>query len=73
MDEFFDLIIVGGGPAGAVSALLTARAGARVLLLERAVFPRDKVCGDCLNPECWDVFDRLGLSGKSARVAACRA
>ncbi len=62
MDEPFDLIIVGGGPAGSVSALLSARDGARVLVLERAIFPRDKVCGDCLNPECWPVFDRLGLT-----------
>src|SRR5258708_738855 len=42
--------------------MMAARGGARVLVLERAVFPRDKVCGDCLNPECWDVFDRLGLT-----------
>ncbi len=47
--------------------------GARVLVLERAVFPRDKVCGDCLNPECWDVFDRLGLAARSARSAALQA
>jgi menaquinone-9 beta-reductase len=62
VDKTYDLIIVGGGPAGSVSALASARAGARVLVLERARFPRDKVCGDCLNPECWDVFDRLGLT-----------
>jgi geranylgeranyl reductase family protein len=62
VEESFDLIVVGGGPAGAVSAMVATRSGARVLLLERAVFPRDKVCGDCLNPECWDVFDRLGLT-----------
>jgi flavin-dependent dehydrogenase len=33
----------------------------RTLLLERAIFPREKVCGDCLNPACWPVLDRLGL------------
>ena len=62
MEESFDLIIVGGGPAGAVCAAVAAAAGARVLVLERAIFPRDKVCGDCLNPSVWDVFDRLGLT-----------
>ncbi len=36
-------------------------AGLRVLVLERAVFPRDKVCGDCLNPDAWPVLARLGL------------
>lgn len=62
MDDTFDIIIAGGGPAGAVCAAVGAAAGARVLVIERAVFPRDKVCGDCLNPACWDVFDRLGLT-----------
>ena len=62
MDDSFDIIIVGGGPAGAVCAAVATAGGARVLVVERAVFPRDKVCGDCLNPACWDVFDRLGLT-----------
>jgi flavin-dependent dehydrogenase len=56
-----DVIIVGGGPAGASCAAFCARAGLRVLVLERAAFPREKVCGDCLNPECWPVFARLGV------------
>ena len=62
MDDSFDLIIAGGGPAGSVCAALASAGGARVLVVERAIFPRDKVCGDCLNPGCWDVFDRLGLT-----------
>src|SRR5262245_57227866 len=41
---------------------MAARGGAHVLVLERAEFPRDKVCGDCMIPECWEVFDRLGVS-----------
>jgi geranylgeranyl reductase family protein len=60
MDEIFDAVIVGGGPAGASCAAACARAGMRVLVLERAVFPRDKVCGDCLNPACYPVLERLG-------------
>ena len=62
MEDTFDLIVVGGGPAGSVCAAVAAATGARVLVVERAIFPRDKVCGDCLNPECWKVFDRLGLT-----------
>ncbi len=57
----YDAIIVGGGPAGASSAAFCAAAGLRVLILERAVFPRDKVCGDCLNPDAWPTLARLEI------------
>ena len=57
----YDAIIVGGGPAGASCAAFCAAAGLRTLVLERAVFPRDKVCGDCLNPDAWPTLARLGL------------
>jgi geranylgeranyl reductase family protein len=58
----YDAIIVGGGPAGAACATVCARAGLRTLVIERAVFPREKVCGDCLNPDCWPVLERLGVA-----------
>ena len=58
---FYDAVIVGGGPAGAACAGFCAAAGLRVAVVERAVFPRDKVCGDCLNPDAWPVLARLGL------------
>ncbi|MDP2052565.1 MAG: FAD-dependent monooxygenase [Acidobacteriota bacterium] len=45
-----DVVIAGGGPAGAFAALILARAGARVRVFERARFPRHKLCGDTLNP-----------------------
>ena len=58
----FDVAIVGSGPAGAACATFCARAGLRTLLLEREIFPREKVCGDCLNPSCTPVLDRLGIA-----------
>ena len=45
-----DVVVVGGGPAGAVTALVLARQGARVRVFERARVPRPKLCGDTLNP-----------------------
>ena len=45
-----DVLVVGAGPAGSVAALVLARAGVRVRLVDRAQFPRDKLCGDTLNP-----------------------
>jgi geranylgeranyl reductase family protein len=59
--EVFDVAIVGGGPAGSVCAALCAVAGLRTVLIEREKFPREKVCGDCLNPECWPILRQLGV------------
>jgi flavin-dependent dehydrogenase len=59
--ETFDVAIVGGGPAGSSCAAFCALAGLRTLVLERERFPREKVCGDCLNPLCWPVLERLEL------------
>jgi flavin-dependent dehydrogenase len=44
-----DVVVVGAGPAGSAAAITLARAGVSVRLLERAVFPRRKVCGGCLS------------------------
>src|ERR1700720_1828605 len=60
--EIFDVAIVGAGPGGSTCAAFCARAGLRTLVLEREKFPREKVCGDCLNPSCWPVLGRLGLA-----------
>src|SRR5262249_39628986 len=57
--HIFDVAIVGGGPAGSSCAGFCALAGLRTLVLEREKFPREKVCGDCLNPSCWPVLKRL--------------
>jgi menaquinone-9 beta-reductase len=64
----FDIIVVGSGPAGSIAALILARAGKRVALLDKARFPRPKVCGDCINPGCWPIWERNGLAEKFAAL-----
>ncbi len=56
----FDVIVIGGGPAGSTAAALIARGGYRVLQLERDSFPRFKI-GESLIPSTYDIFARLGL------------
>src|SRR3954468_13357102 len=58
-----DVVICGAGPAGVMAAIILARAGARVRLLDRARFPREKLCGDTLNPGALALLERLGLRG----------
>ncbi len=61
--ERFDVVVVGGGPGGASTAAALARKGRRVLLLERARFPR--FCtGESLVAGLWDVFDDLGVTAE---------
>jgi flavin-dependent dehydrogenase len=55
-----DVLIVGAGPAGAVAAIVLARAGVRVRLIDREAFPRDKLCGDTINPGTLGMLRRLG-------------
>jgi len=69
----FDVCIVGAGPAGSLSALLLCRAGLKVALLERARFPRDKVCGDGITPRGARFLADLGIVANIEREAfACR-
>jgi geranylgeranyl reductase family protein len=55
-----DVIVVGGGPAGSALAWELARRGARVLVLERARFPREKVCGDYVEPRGLRILQQMG-------------
>ena len=68
--ERFDAVVVGAGPAGAVTALALARGGARVALVDKASFPRDKACGDVVGPRGVAALEELGLGPalRGARV-----
>src|ERR1700730_10949768 len=62
----FDLIVIGGGPAGAATAITAARGGARVLLFERGRFPRHKVCGEFVSSESLALLSGLLISEHAA-------
>lgn len=57
----FDVLVVGAGPAGSIAAVVLARGGARVALLDKAPFPRDKACGDLIGPRGVQLLDDLGI------------
>ncbi len=61
----YDVIVVGGGPAGSVMGWSLATRGLRVAVLERARFPREKVCGDFVEPRGLRLFDMMGCGGVS--------
>ena len=57
-----DVVVVGAGPSGASTAFHLARSGGRVLLLDRARFPRDKECGGTLSPAAVRIVEEMGAS-----------
>ncbi len=61
MEKAYDAIVVGAGPAGSSFAILLARKGWRVLLLEKASYPRDKVCGDAHSGKTIAVYREIGI------------
>ena len=65
------MVIVGAGPAGCAAALVLARAGVRVRLIDRERFPRDKLCGDTVNPGTMGLLGRLDpLAAAAIRARA---
>src|SRR5688500_10799010 len=68
----WDAIVVGGGPAGSAAAALLAADGWRVLLLDRAHFPRRKPCAECVNPAGVAVLRRLGVLDRVMEAGPAR-
>ncbi len=64
-----DALVIGGGPAGASTAILLAQAGWRVILAEQQIYPRQKVCGECLTAGSLVLLDGLGV-GPAVRDSA---
>ncbi|HLA11124.1 MAG TPA: NAD(P)/FAD-dependent oxidoreductase [Pyrinomonadaceae bacterium] len=58
----YDVIIAGAGPAGSSLGIRLARVGLSVLLVEQKRFPRPKLCGEFISPECWRHFKELGVA-----------
>jgi geranylgeranyl reductase family protein len=63
--EVADVVVVGGGPAGAAAAITLAQAGRDVVVLDKATFPRDKFCGDGLTTGALRLLEQLGLDPAS--------
>ncbi len=63
----FDAVVVGAGPAGSTAALVLARGGARVALVDKAIFARDKACGDLIGPRALALLASLGLTPPAGR------
>ncbi|MBT6718309.1 MAG: NAD(P)/FAD-dependent oxidoreductase [Nitrospina sp.] len=61
MIDKFDVIVIGGGPAGCAAAIGLNKLGYRVVLCDQAKFPRDKVCGEFISPAADPLLSRLGV------------
>jgi len=71
--EHFDIAVIGGGPAGAAVAIRAARQGARVVVVEKGAYGRDKVCGDGLTPRAVAALNELEIPLDGAhRIAGLR-
>lgn len=69
MKTRFDAVIVGAGPAGSSAAIWLAQAGWRVALIEKQVFPRRKICGECLAASNLPLLETLGIGAAFAALA----
>ena len=65
----FDVVVVGAGPAGSATAIGLARLGYEVALVDKKAFPREKLCGDFVNPINWAVFRDLGVEDRVAAAS----
>ena len=62
--KLFDAVIVGAGPSGSATAIGLARRGYDVVLIDKQNFPREKLCGDFINPINWGIFADLGVADR---------
>src|SRR2546423_1650186 len=68
----YDVIIIGGGPAGSSAAITLASQGVRVLVLEEKRMPRAKLCGEFITPESFPTLERLGVMTAMIKAGAQR-
>ena len=66
----YEVIIIGGGPAGSSAAAHLAARGVRVVLLEKGRMPRQKLCGEFITPECFPTLNRLGVMDRILAAGA---
>lgn len=71
-ETHWDVVILGAGVAGAAAAILASKQGLKTLLVESKSFPREKVCGGCLNLRSQSSIDRLGVSQQVHSAGAVR-
>ena len=67
MAQRYDVVIAGGGPAGSAAAWRAVQTGARVVVLDKAEFPRDKPCGDGVTPRALSYIQKMGLADEIAK------
>lgn len=72
-ENAYDAIVAGAGPSGSACAALLSQSGARVLLLDKAMFPRDKPCGDAIGGKALNVIAKLGLEPEMASKGFARS
>lgn len=70
--EDYDVLIVGAGPAGSAAAIMLARHGYAVALVDKEKFPREKLCGDFINPANWPTLTQLGVAQEVLAATAER-
>src|SRR5262245_61814051 len=68
VERRYDVVVAGGGPAGATTALRLARDGFHVALVEPQRFPRWKACGEFMSPECQPLLRELGVEREVAAL-----
>jgi len=64
MKSKYEAVVVGAGPAGCFAAIHLKQLGVDVLLLDKEIFPRDKICGDGIPLKCFPLLEELGIKGQ---------